>query len=185
MNNSVKKLSLSALFLALGLVLPFLTGQIPQIGSMLLPMHIPVLICGIVCGYKYGGIVGLVLPLMRMMIFGMPPFTVALAMTFELLVYGLVIGLCYEKLPKKNINVYASLIIAMILGRMAWGIATIIILGVAGTAFTWPMFIAGAVTGAIPGIILQIVIIPPIVILLKKIGAMPNDKVTKPATSTC
>ena len=54
MKTSTRKLTLSALFLALGLVLPLITGQIPQIGKMLLPMHIPVLLCGMVCGWPYG-----------------------------------------------------------------------------------------------------------------------------------
>lgn len=61
----VKKISLSAMFFALGLILPFFTGQIPQIGSMLLPMHIPVFLCGFICGWKYGGVIGFLLPLMR------------------------------------------------------------------------------------------------------------------------
>ena len=85
MKFSTKKLTLSAAFLGLGLVLPFLTGQVPQVGSMLLPMHIPVLLCGIICGWEYGLAVGAILPLLRSVIFGMPPmYPTALAMTFEL-----------------------------------------------------------------------------------------------------
>ena len=71
--NHIVKLSLSAMLLALGLVLPFLTGQIPEIGSMLLPMHLPALICGFVCGWQWGIAVGFVMPIMRSLIFGMPP----------------------------------------------------------------------------------------------------------------
>ena len=49
-------LILAALCMALGIVLPFFTGQIPQIGGMLLPMHLPVLLCGLLCGWQYGGL---------------------------------------------------------------------------------------------------------------------------------
>ena len=64
-DTKIKNLTFSAMFLALGMVLPFLTGQIPQIGNMLLPMHIPVLLCGLICGWQYGALVGLILPLLR------------------------------------------------------------------------------------------------------------------------
>lgn len=91
------KLTLSAMFLALGFVLPFFTGQIPQIGNMLLPMHLPVLLCGLICGWQYGLVIGLCLPLVRSMIFGMPPiFPTGIAMTFELAAYGLIVGLVYQ-----------------------------------------------------------------------------------------
>ena len=87
---SVKNLVLGALFLALALVLPFFTGQIPQIGAMLCPMHLPILLAGFVCGGPVGAVVGFIAPLLRMVMFGMPPFYVAIAMAFELLTYGLV-----------------------------------------------------------------------------------------------
>ena len=74
MKPSLRSLALSAMFLALGLVLPFLTGQIPEIGNLLLPMHLPVLLCGLVCGWKYGLAVGFTTPLLRSMLFGMPTF---------------------------------------------------------------------------------------------------------------
>ena len=65
MKQNTKNLVLAAMFLAIGLVLPFFTGQIPQIGSMLLPMHLPVLLCGLICGWQYGVVVGFVAPLMH------------------------------------------------------------------------------------------------------------------------
>lgn len=114
------KLTLSAMFLALGFVLPFFTGQIPQIGNMLLPMHLPVLLCGLICGWQYGLVIGLCLPLVRSMIFGMPPiFPTGIAMTFELAAYGLIVGLVYQAARQKNtLSVYRALIIAMIGGRI-------------------------------------------------------------------
>ena len=121
--NALKNLSLAAMFLAIGLVLPFFTGQIPQVGSMMLPMHIPVLLCGLICGWKYGLMVGLVLPLLRSFLFGMPPlFPTAAAMAFELAAYGFVSGFLYNRSKWKCIvALYRCLIAAMIIGRMVWG----------------------------------------------------------------
>lgn len=98
MKETTKKLTWSAMFIALGLVLPFLTGQIPQFGNMLLPMHIPVILCGLICGWRYGAIVGFVLPLLRYALFGMPVlFPTGIAMSFELAAYGFFSGFLYEK----------------------------------------------------------------------------------------
>lgn len=172
----IRKLTYSALFLALALVLPFLTGQIPEIGGMLCPMHIPVLLCGFVCGGPWGLAVGAVAPILRSLMFGMPPmFPTATAMAFELAAYGLAAGLLYKLLPKKPVNVYIALILSMIAGRIVWGLAQWVILGVQGTQFTIQTFLAGAVTSAIPGIILHIVLIPILVIVMKKAKLILND----------
>ena len=147
------KLVLSAGFLALGLILPFFTAQIREIGNMLLPMHIPVLICGFVCGWQYGLAVGFITPLLRSMVFGMPPmFPTATAMAFELASYGAVSGLLYRALPRKNVSVYISLIGAMIAGRLIWGLINVPIYGIAGKAYSWQIFMGGAFLNAIPGI---------------------------------
>ncbi len=168
--KSINKLSLSALFLSLGLVLPFLTGQIPEIGNMLLPMHIPILICGFVCGWKYGMAVGFITPLLRMMVFGMPPLATAMGMAFELAAYGTVTGILYRKLPSSKLCIYGSLLAAMIAGRLVWGLASVVIYGVSGAAFSWQIFIGSAILNAIPGIILQIILIPALIYALEKSG---------------
>ena len=170
--NQIRKIVLSGLLLAMGLVLPFVTGQIPQIGSMLLPMHIPVLLCGYVCGWKYGLLVGFVTPILRSMLFGMPPMMTAIAMAFELAAYGAVTGFLHEKLPGKKVKIYISLLIAMIAGRIVWGIVSLVIYGLTNAAFTWQIFIGGALLNAIPGIILQLVLIPILVFALEKSGVM-------------
>lgn len=172
MKISTKHLTLSGLFLALGLVLPFLTGQIPEIGNQLLPMHIPILLCGFVCGPICGAVVGAVTPLIRSLLFGMPPMMSAIAMAFELLGYGLMAGLFYRTLPKKPGYLYVSLLGAMIVGRIMWGVASIVIYAAMGNAFTWQIFFAGAVLNAVPGIIVQIVIIPLIVLALQRARLM-------------
>ena len=174
--NSIRKMVYSALFLALGLVLPFLTGQIPQIGAMLSPMHIPVLLCGFVCGWKWGLLVGVITPLLRSVLFQMPRMMpTAVAMAFELAAYGCAAGVLYALLPKKVPMVYASLIGAMLCGRAVWGIASYFLYMALGNSFTWQAFAAGAFLNAVPGIILHILIIPPIVLALEKAGIMKKE----------
>ncbi len=166
---STKKVALAGLFLALGLLLPFLTGQIPQIGNMLLPMHIPVLLCGYFCGWRYGLAVGAAAPLLRSALFGLPPmFPIAVAMAFELAVYGLMTGLLYKRFPKKPVCIYAVLLLSMTAGRMVWGAVSFVLYGLGDTAFTWAMFMGGAVLKALPGIALQLILIPIIVMALDK-----------------
>ena len=164
----LRHLTCAAMCLALCLYLPFLTGQIPQIGRALSPMHIPVLLAGFLCGPWWAMVVGLVAPMLRHSLFLMPPLVTAIAMSFELAAYGLFSGLLYRLLPKKTVNIYVSLIGAMILGRIIWGIAMVVISGVTGSAFTWSAFMAGALLNAIPGIILHIVLIPILVMALKR-----------------
>ena len=171
----MKKMILSAFFLALGLVMPFITGQIPEIGSMLLPMHIPVLICGFVCGWKYGGLVGFIVPLMRSVIWGMPPIMTAIGMAFELATYGIITGFLYKRLPKSKFLLYGELVVAMILGRVVWGAVSIVIYGLQGNAFSWQIFLGGALLNAIPGIILQIVLVPVLVMALQRLGVMNSN----------
>lgn len=166
--NPIRDLVFAAVCLALCMALPFLTGQIPQIGSALSPMHIPVLLAGFLCGPWWALAVGAVAPLLRHVTLGMPPLITAIAMSFELAGYGLFSGLLYAKLPKKTVNIYVSLIAAMLLGRVVWGAAMLVISGVTGSAFTWTAFLAGALLNAIPGIIVHILLIPVVVMALQK-----------------
>lgn len=184
-SRGIKKLVLSAMFMAIGLVLPFITGQIQQIGSMLLPMHIPVLFCGLICGWQYGTVVGFVLPLLRYVLFGMPPiFPTGVSMSFELAVYGAVIGLNMQQLGKRNTtdsgknyvrNLYLALIGAMLAGRIVWGLVRFILARATMQPFTMEMFMAGAFLTAIPGIIVQLILIPGIMAALKRVGVLNAD----------
>ena len=177
MNRHAKNLTLSGMFLAIGLLLPLLTGQIQQIGNMLLPMHIPVLLCGLICGWQYGGAVGLVMPFLRNLLFGMPPMPNAISMAFELAAYGLVIGLLYGRSRWKcSFSLYRSMLIAMVAGRVVWGAVQAMILGINGTGFTFQMFLAGALLNAIPGIILQMVLIPAVMVALARARLVPFTK---------
>lgn len=166
-NKKVMKIILSALFLALAYVLPFLTGQIPEIGSMLCPLHIPVLLCGFLCGWNWGLLVGIIAPLLRSVTLGMPPlFPTAVCMAFELAAYGAIAGWMHKKLPHKKPYIYCSLLTAMLVGRLIWGAAMFVCMGFTGGSFTLAAFFAGAFVNAIPGIIVQIVLIPLLVMVL-------------------
>ena len=168
MKYSVKKLVYSAMCLALCLVLPFLTGQIPEVGSMLLPMHIPVLLCGFLCGGGWGAAVGFTAPLLRHLIFSMPPMPGCISMAFELAAYGAVSGLLYSKLPHRKTSIYISLLTAMVIGRLIWGAARLVCAGLDTSVFGLAAFWSGAFTTAIPGILVQIICIPVLVMALEK-----------------
>lgn len=168
--TTTRKWILSAMFLALGLILPFLTAQIPQIGNLLLPMHLPIFLCAFICGWQYGGIVGFIAPLLRAFIFGAPPlYPNAIGMCVELCVYAIISGLIYSRFKKQNIAaIYLSLFLAMIIGRIAWGLIQVILLNVKDMNFSFQMFISGAILNAIPGIFIQLILVPIIVIATKR-----------------
>lgn len=166
--NTVKNVTIAGVCLALALLLPFVTGQIPQVGAMLCPMHIPVLLCGFFVSWKWAMAVGFTAPILRFAIFSMPPMPFGLAMAFELATYGLVASAMYRVLPNKKWAVYVSLIMAMVLGRVVWGAARLVIAGVTANPFTWQMFLGGALLEAIPGIVVQLILIPVIVMAVKK-----------------
>ena len=163
------RMILAAMFLALALVLPFLTGQIRQIGKALCPMHLPVILCGFFCGPWYALAVGAIAPLLRFALFGMPVLMPSgIGMCFELATYGVVAALLYNALPKKKSYIYVSLIGAMLSGRIVWGAVRVILLGLGQFEFGWAAFISGAFLDAIPGIIVQIVLIPILVMTLRR-----------------
>ena len=172
MNEKTKKITLSALFIALGLVLPLLTGQLKQLGNAFFFFLLPELLCGLVVGPVHGLIVGLILPILRHFTFGMPPlYPTGISMAFELATYGFVVGYVYKVSRWKCIiALYESLIIAMVAGRIIWGIVQMILLGINGQAFTYEMFMAGAFLNAIPGIVFQLIFIPSLMLALHKTG---------------
>ena len=175
MKLKVNILTLSAMFLALAYILPFFTGQIPQIGNMLCPMHIPIMLCGFFCGGNWGFLVGFLSPLLRSVTLGVPiMFPSALCMAFELAVYGMTAGSLYRRFPKKKVYIYISLIMAMILGRLVWGIMMFLCMGINGGAFGISAFIAGALTNAVPGIVLQLIVVP--IVVMGMTGRNQNCK---------
>lgn len=173
--NKVKKLAVTAMLFAVGMVLPFFIGQIPAIGKMLLPMHIPVLLCGFIVGWQYGALIGFLLPIVRGLVFGMPPlYPNAVAMAFEMAAYGFVSGYLYSHARWQCTKMlYISLVTAMLSGRLVWAFAEVILLGIGGNTFTWKMFAAGAFLNAIPGIIVQLTFIPLIMVALRRAKVVP------------
>lgn len=175
LHRTVHELVFSAACLALCMLLPFLTGQIPQIGSMLCPMHIPVFLAGFLCGPWWAMLVGALAPTLRYLIFSMPPLIpVGLAMTFELTAYGLVSGLMYRFLPKRPSGIYTALVLSMLVGRLVWGLASLVIYSAVGTPFTWHIFAAGAFLNAVPGIILHLIVVPILVMAVQKSQTSPS-----------
>ncbi len=173
--KSVKKLTFSAMFLAIAYVLPYLTANNQQLGTMLCPMHIPVMLCGFVCGWQWGLVVGAAAPILRSLIAGMPTlFPSAIGMAFELATYGLVSGLLYKLLPKKLPYIYLDLIVAMVSGRLVWGAARLIMAGVTSGSFGFAAFLSGAVTSVIPAIVIQLALVPPVIYALTRAGLVLN-----------
>ncbi len=168
-NSPARNVVLAALFLALAFVLPMITGHIPQIGAMLCPMHFPVLLAGFVLGGPWGLAVGFVAPLVRSVLFGMPPmFPTAISMAFELGTYGFVSGVVFRKVKHTLPMIYATLLTAMVAGRIVWGVVRFVLAGLTGSSFPFSAFLAGAFVNALPGIIAQLILIPLIIAALQK-----------------
>ena len=173
-SNEIRNLTLAAMLLALGVVLPTLTG--PQLGSRLLPMHIPALLAGLILGPKYGLVVGFATPLLRSVTFGMPPLLpAATAMAFEIGTYGLIAGLVYSKVKQNVVTLYVALISAMLVGRVVFGVAMFILLvgfGLGPGVYSLNVWVTSVFVTSGPGIAAQLVIIPAIVIALERSGLM-------------
>ncbi|MDY0074688.1 MAG: ECF transporter S component [Acholeplasmataceae bacterium] len=159
----------ASLMIAMGIVLPFLSGNNQELGSMLLLMHIPVILAGFLLGSYYGLLIGIITPILRSLLIGMPPlFPIATSMMFELGAYGFFTGLFYHYLSNKKINIYLSLVLALILGRFVWGGAAFIFYPAAGLTFTFQTYLQAAFVTALPGIAIQLVLIPAIFFALKR-----------------
>jgi len=170
MNKNIEQIVLAGLFIAIGIILPPLFHSV-NLGSVISPIHFPVLLCGLLLGWKYGGICGFITPLFAGIIWGMPQQPLALIMGLELATYGIVSGLLYKKLRLfKNpiANLYFSLIVAMVLGRFVFGAINgiLFLLDIWGTGFK--VFLTTVFITGLPGIILQILIVPALVITIEK-----------------
>lgn len=185
-NRQIKNLTITAMLFAIGLVLPFFTAQLPQLGNMLLPMHIPVFLCALICGWKYGFTMAFLLPLIRSLLFGMPPmYPTAVAMAFELGTYALVLGALYAHSKWQCIRaLYRCMLTAMLAGRVVWGVVLAVLLSSSGSALTLSMFISSAFLNAAAGIVLQLVLIPAIMTALDRTRLVPfQRRMLKPSQS--
>jgi len=175
--QTLNKMIFSAFFMALAYVLPWLTAPIPAVGKMLCPMHIPVLLCGFLCGWQWGLAVGGIVPLLRSLTLGAPVFfPEAICMSLELAAYGAIAGLLFRLLPRKRGNIYLSLISAMLIGRLIWGGAMLVCMLARGGDFGWGAFLSGAFLNAIPGIVIQILLIPVLVARFTRTDEAREDR---------
>ncbi len=158
------------MFLALVFVLPLLTGQIPQLGERFCPMHIPVFLCGYLCSASWGLAIGFTGPLLRSFIVGVPAplFPKAVAIAFELAAYGFMSGTLYKLLPKKKSNLYLSLVISMVTGRLVRAFVQLCCVGLDVTKFSFSAFWTVVAVNALPGIIIQLIFIPVLVSAVEK-----------------
>lgn len=167
--NKTRKLTLSAMFLALATIIPQTIHTIPNGGNVLLPMHIPVLLCGFLCGPLYGLLVGILSPILSHLIFSMPATIMLGQMIIELGMYGLLTGILNNaiKIKKDILRIYIVLISSMIIGRIIYGICNALIFKV-GT-YSLSIWISAAFITATPGIIIQLILIPFILKMINKI----------------
>ena len=173
----VYKLTYAAICLAMAFVLPFVTGNIPEFGNMLCPMHLPVLLCGFLCGWQWGAAVGFVAPLLRSLILMRPPlYPTAIAMAFELAVYGLLAGLLYLLLSERRGRIYIALVGSMLGGRIVGGLVQTILLGFGKEGYTSSIFFTEYFVKAWPGILLQLILIPVVVSARRRAGLTLNEK---------
>ena len=170
--NSIKNMTLTAVCIALCVVLPIAFHSIPDAGSVFLPMHIPVLICGMICGWPYGFICGLMGPLLSSALTGMPPVAILPAMMLECGTYGLVSGIMLKLVHTRRTygDLYIALVTAMLAGRVMSGIAKALIFmpGLSMTAWITASFVT-----ALPGILIQLVFLPSVVMTLMKAKIVP------------
>jgi niacin transporter len=166
--SNVKKMVLTALMIALGIVLPMTMPAIPEARSVLLPMHFSVLLCGIVCGIPYGAACGIMTPLLSHLITSMPPAAILPSMVCELAVYGIAAAVLIHLIRTKNtyVKIYLSLIGAMLIGRIVFGVLNALIFS-AGS-YSMRAWLTASFVTALPGIAIQLVLIPVIVITLRK-----------------
>lgn len=166
--KSTKKLIVAALCAALCVVLPMAFHAIPNAGSIFLPMHIPVLLCGFLCSWPYGLCCGLLGPCLSNFLTGMPPAAILPSMACELMVYGLMTGLLYRRVRtgSRIADIYVSLVGAMLCGRAFYGVLNALIFR-AG-AYSMELWLAAAFTTALPGIAIQLVLIPVILLGLER-----------------
>lgn len=172
--SAVKKSIITAVCIALCVVLPQAFHAVPNAGAIYLPMHIPVLLCGLLCGWSYGLLCGLAGPALSALLTGMPPAAVLPGMLVECGVYGLAAGLLMQLLRTKHLyaDLYISLAAAMLLGRVVSGIAKALIFS-AGS-YSMASWVAGSFVTALPGIVIQLALLPSIVYALMRARLIPQ-----------
>lgn len=187
-NDMLYRMIVTAALLGIGLVLPFLTGQLQAFGKLLSPLHIPVLICGLTCGWVWGGALGAVLPVLRMALFGMPAAPMAYPMTFELCAYGVLTGLLYPWLRREVCGrcgakplaaILATLGLAMVAGRIVGGAAKALLLmagAIPGAPLTFATFVTAYFVDTAVAAVVHLIVVPAVVLALEKAQLSPMGR---------
>lgn len=175
MNMSTRKLTYSSLLLALGIIFPQVFHLFGGSGAVFLPMHIPVLLAGFFLGGSTAAVIGIMTVLLSAGITGMPQVPILYFMLVEVAVYGLAAGLTYKKF---KLNIYVSLIIAMVLGRIASGMTVFILQSLFGLKMSPISYVIGSIVTGLPGIIIQLIFIPMIVLAVKKAGFKFDESIS-------
>ena len=167
-NSKTRKLVMAALCVALGLILPMVFHAVPNAGSIFLPMHIPVLLCGFICGWPYGLVCGALTPLLSSILTGMPPLAFLPSMLFELAAYGFVSGILYAHIrtPQRAVNLYVTLVLAMLAGRIVSGVLNALFFSVGD--YSMQAWLTASFVTALPGIVIQLIAVPVLVAVLQK-----------------
>lgn len=173
--SSAKRICITAVCVALCCILPMAFHSV-GLGSVLSPMHIPVLLCGIVCGGLPGLACGIAGPILSTALTGMPPVPMLIRMVPELIVYGLAagLGMKYIRTGKAIADLYISLVIAMVLGRVAGGIASALFFLGSGEAFTVAAWASSYFVTAVPAIAVHLVLVPVLALTLTRAGVVPK-----------
>ena len=171
--SHIKKLVLTAVCSALCVIVPMAFHSIPNAGQVFLPMHIPVLLCGMLCGWPYGLACGLIGPSLSSLLTGMPLPAVLPGMLVECAMYGCASGLLlrYVRTGNRYADLYISLIPAMLLGRVISGIVKGLILTPGLSLAAWAS--ASFVT-SLPGIAIQLLLVPILVLGLERAKLIPK-----------
>lgn len=181
--SHVKNLVFTAVCAALCIVLPMAFHTVPNAGAVFLPMHIPVLLCGLICGWPYGLVCGLLGPFLSGFFTGMPPAAMLPSMMVECAAYGLVTGLMMKFVHTKSsiADLYISMLTAMVLGRTVAGLAKALILAPGTPPFAW---VSTSLITGIPGICIQLVIMPAVFFALTRARLIPKRYPKKDAQLT-
>jgi len=176
--RNTKNLVITALCVAIGVMLPLAFHAIPGAGPIFLPMHISVLICGLICGWTWGLACGLLTPVLSCLLTQMPPVAMLPGMAAELAVYGAMCGLLIRFIQTKSpiANLYISLCAAMLAGRIVSGVLNALIFR-AGN-YSLAIWLTASFVTSLPGIAIQLVFIPSIVFALHKFGAIDRAVLT-------
>ncbi|MGI6574388.1 MAG: ECF transporter S component [bacterium] len=160
---SAKPLISGGLLVALGVLLPMTVHITGVGGTILLPMHIPIFFAGVILGPSLAVLVGVLTPIISTLLTGMPPVApmpMLQLMIVELAVYGWAMGYLCRIL---RLNIWLALLGAMIAGRIALGLAVVVIAPLFIAAPINPIvYLQGAIVTGLPGIILQLLIVPPV-----------------------